>query len=67
MIILIGLAALDYTGVFRFPIFIRFAVLSIDNWLEPMLTVYRLIGLFVTSMVLYAVTGWLYERKEFLS
>ncbi|PLR78601.1 hypothetical protein CU633_05070 [Bacillus sp. V3-13] len=67
MIILIGLAGLDQTGVLPVQLFTWNATLSIHNWLEPTITFYRCIYLFVISLVLYGITGWLYERKDFLS
>ncbi|MDC3414317.1 hypothetical protein NC797_14895 [Aquibacillus sp. 3ASR75-11] len=66
MIILIGLAGLDQTGAF-IPIFTWRATLSINNWLDPIVTIYNSIYLLIVSLVLYAITGWLYERKDFLS
>ena len=67
MIVLIALAGLDQTGLLPFPIFTWNATLSLENWLDPMVTVYRAIYLIIASIVLYGVTGLLYERKDFLS
>ncbi|MEK5390623.1 hypothetical protein NSQ59_09690 [Margalitia sp. FSL K6-0131] len=67
MIILIGLAALDQTGVFRTPFYTLTTTLSIRNWLDPMITIYHCIYLFVITLLLYGTAGMLYERKDFLS
>ncbi|HEY4554139.1 MAG TPA: hypothetical protein VIG80_13190 [Bacillaceae bacterium] len=67
LIILIAMAGLDYTGVLRFPVFAMSAVLTFRDWLEPATTVYHSLYLFIVSLVLYSVSGWLYERKDFLS
>jgi len=66
MIILLVLAGIDQTGVFRFPIFTRFGTVHIYNWIDPMTTVYHSIFLIALSLFLYVVTGWLYERKDFI-
>ncbi len=63
MIILIALVGLDYTGVLHIPIFTMMATLSIQNWIDPLLTLYRSVYLLVLSLIFYAVAGWLYERR----
>jgi hypothetical protein len=67
MIILIALVGLDYTGVLHIPIFTMMATLSIQNWIDPLLTLYRSVYLLVLSLIFYAVAGWLYERRDYLS
>lgn len=66
MIILLILAGIDQTGVLGFPIFTWFGTLNIYNWLAPMTTVYHSVFLIALSLILYVVTGWLYERKDFI-
>lgn len=67
MMILIVLAGLDQTGLLSVPVFTWTATLSLKNWLDPMVTIYRVIYLVIISIVLYGVTGSLYKRKDFLS
>lgn len=67
IMILIALAGVDIFVTLPFPIFTAAASLLLQNWLTPMITVYHCIYLAVASMVLYGVTGLLYERKDFLS
>ncbi|TCP29948.1 hypothetical protein EV207_10742 [Scopulibacillus darangshiensis] len=67
IIILIVIAGLDGLGTLPFSFFSWAASLNIRNWINPMITVYHCIYLFIVSMVFYGVTGLLYERKDFLS
>jgi len=67
MIIIMAISGFDYTGVLHFPIYTWTATLTLQNWIDPILTIYRSIYLIIISTVLYAFTGWLYERKDFLS
>jgi hypothetical protein len=65
LIIMYVITGLDHLGVLPFFIYTMNATVSIADWLEPMKTIYHVIYLMVVSMVLYAITGWLYERKDF--
>ncbi len=65
LIIMYAITGLDHLGVLPFFIYTMNATVSIADWLEPMKTIYHVIYLMVVSMVLYAITGWLYERKDF--
>lgn len=67
LIICIALLGIDYLGIFPFPIFVHAASLSLVNWVNPMITVYRCFYLLVISFLLYGITGFLYDRKDFLS
>jgi hypothetical protein len=66
MIILLILSAIDHIGIFPIPIFTWNAILSINDWLEPITTVYHSVLLIVISLCFYGITGWLYERKDFI-
>ncbi|MCM3738577.1 hypothetical protein M3215_23080, partial [Bacillus cytotoxicus] len=65
--IVFSLAALDKTNLFFFPFFTKATSLTIENWIQPMMTVYHCGYVLLVSLVLYSITGWLYERKDFLS
>lgn len=65
LIIMYAITGLDHLGILPFFIYTMNATVSIADWLEPMKTIYHVIYLMVVSMVLYAITGWLYERKDF--
>lgn len=67
IIILIGLAAIDQLGILPFEFFTFAASLNYKDWLNPMLTIYHSFYFLILSLVLYGVTGLLYERKDFLS
>ncbi|GGE53125.1 hypothetical protein GCM10011391_34990 [Pullulanibacillus camelliae] len=66
LIILIALAGLDQTGVVPISFFTRAMTLSLQDWLYPMMAFYQCLYLFILSLVLYGVTGLLYERKDFI-
>lgn len=67
LIILIGLAGLDLYGIDMIPVFTRIASLNLQDWINPWITIYHCVYMFIVCLVLYGVTGLLYERKEFLS
>ena len=58
---------IELLGVLNFPFYTSLASLAWTNWVNPMITVYHSLALFIISLVLYGVTGLLYERKDFLS
>lgn len=64
-VIIFSLAALDRTNLFLFPFFTKSISLNIENWIQPMTTVYHCGYVILISLVMYSVTGWLYERKDF--
>jgi hypothetical protein len=66
MLILISLAGIDQIGVLSFPIYTWNGVLTIYNWLSPSKTMFHSIYLAAISLMLYGVSGWLYERKDFI-
>lgn len=66
VVFLIVLAGLDEISILPFHFFTRMAVLDIRNWLNPMITLYHSLYMFIVCLVLYGVTGMLYERKDFL-
>lgn len=67
IIILIGLAAIDQLGILPFEFFTFAASLNYKDWLNPVLSIYHCFYFFILLLVLYGVTGLLYERKDFLS
>lgn len=67
MIIFIALAGIDQLSSLPIPFFTRMASLTIKNWLDPMITIYHSLYFFIVSLILYGLTGFLYERKDFLS
>lgn len=67
MIVMIALTGIDRLGSLPVPFFTLTATLYIRDWISPMLTVYHCIYLFIVSLVLYGVTGVMYERKDFVS
>lgn len=66
VILLIAIAGLDQSGLLPFPVFTWAAVLEFRNWINPMITLYHSLYMFIVCLVLYGVTGMLYERKDFL-
>lgn len=67
LIILLLLASIDHSGTVSISIFTWNGTLTIHNWIEPMITVYHSGYMIIVSLILYGITGWLYERKDFYS
>lgn len=66
-ILLLAIAGIDYVEWLPFPVFDRAASLSLIDWIRPLVTFYHGVYLLVTSLMLYVITGMIYERKDFLS
>lgn len=66
-ILLLAIAGIDYVEWLPFPVFDRAASLSLIDWIRPLVTLYHGVYLLVVTLMLYAITGMIYERKDFLS
>ncbi|WP_175631829.1 hypothetical protein [Virgibacillus siamensis] len=67
MIILVILAGIDYAALLPMRIFVGTAILTLRDWVEPSTTLFHCSYLLILSLVLYGVTGLIYQRKDFLS
>ncbi|MFD2752173.1 hypothetical protein ACFSUM_17430 [Virgibacillus siamensis] len=67
MIILVILAGIDYAALLPVKIFVGTAVLTLKDWVNPSITLFHCSYLLIVSLVLYGITGLIFQRKDFHS
>jgi hypothetical protein len=66
MIILIGLAIINLVLCPNLYIFVHPGTLTLWDWVYPSLVIRKCIFLSISTIILYGLTGLLYEKKDFI-